>query len=109
MSDEEEFNKRANAALSLVSRDLASAADDYGFRSSFSGGAIHVDGGSPSVKLTIASNAAARQIWVQVAAKSYKLDWDIVEAGFVHAESGQTLREVIEQALSKQLQQEVTL
>ena len=60
-------------------------------------------------KITADARAQAQQILVQSGGKSYKLDWDIVEAGFVHAESGQTLREIIEQALSKQLRQEVTL
>jgi frataxin-like iron-binding protein CyaY len=109
MSEELEFKKRADAALSLLGRDLASAGDDYGFSSGISGGAINVDCGSPSGKLTIASNPATHQIWVQVGPKGYKLDWDIVEAGFVHAESGKTLREIIEQALSKQLRTDVTL
>jgi len=109
MSEEQEFKKRADAALSLLSRDLASAGDDYGFRTSYASGTISVDTGSPNGKLTISSNPGAQQIWVQAGTKSYKLDWDIVEAGFTHADSGQSLREIVEQALSKQLRQEVTL
>jgi len=109
MSEELDFKKRADAALSLLGRDLSSAADDYGFQCGVSAGTISVDCGTPSGKIVISPNAPTRQILVQVSARSYKLDWDIVEAGFVHAESGQTLREIIEQALSKQLRQEVTL
>ncbi|SRR5581483_3779278 len=109
MSDEQDFKKRADAALSLLGRDLAGAADDYGFESSMSGGTIHVDSGSPGGKMVIASNPAAQQINVQIGPKTYKLDWDIVEAAFVHGESGRNLRELIEQALSKQLRQEVSL
>jgi|SRR5262249_28458684 len=109
MSDEQGFKKRADAALSLLGRDLAGAADDYGFNTAISGGTINVDCGAPGGKIVIAPNEAAQQITVQVGAKAYKLDWDIVEASFVHAESGQSLREVIEQALSKQLRQEVSL
>src|SRR5215470_2139215 len=100
MSEDLEFNKRADAALSLLSRDLASAGDDYGFRSRVSGGTITVDCGGG--KLTISRSPEAHQILVSVQAKSYKLDWDIVEAAFVHSDSGQTLRELVEQALSRQ-------
>lgn len=107
MSDELDFKKRADAALSLLSRDLAGAGEDYGFQSSYSAGTITVDCGGG--RLTISANPAAHQVLVAMPAKSYKLDWDIVEAGFVHAESGQTLRELVEQALSKQLRQEITL
>jgi len=107
MSDELDFKKRADAALSLLSRELAGAGDDYGFKSSYSAGTITVDGGSG--KLTISQNPAAQQVVLAMPAKTYKLDWDIVEAGFVHSESGRTLRELVEQALSKALHQEVTL
>ncbi len=107
MSDELDFKKRADAALSLLSRDLAGAADDYGFKSSYSAGTIAVYSGAG--KFTISPNAAAQQIVLALPAKTYKLDWDIVEASFVHADSGQTMRELVEQALSKALRQEVTL
>jgi frataxin-like iron-binding protein CyaY len=109
MSDDQDFKKRADAALSLLGRDLAGAGDDYGFETSVSGGVINVDTGSPGGKIAIAANAPAQQVTVQVGAKAYKLDWDIVEAAFVHGESGQNLRELIEQALSKQLRQEISL
>ena|SRR6266536_1867657 len=103
----EDFKKRADGALSLLSRELAGAADDYGYRSSFSGGSIQID--CRSAKVTVSANPAAEQVIVQAPGKSYKLDWDIVEATFVHSESGQNLREVIEQTLSKCLRQEVSL
>jgi frataxin-like iron-binding protein CyaY len=103
----EDFKKRADGALSLLSRDLAGAADDYGFRSNFSNGTINIE--CASGKVTISANPAAEQVIVQSPGKSYKLDWDIVEASFMHTDSGRNLREVIEQALSKQLRQEVTL
>ena len=103
----EDFKKRADGALSLLSRDLAGAADDYGFRSSFAGGTITIDCGSG--KVTISANPASEQVVVQAPGKSYKLDWDIVQAAFMHADSSQNLRELVEQTLSKQLRQEVTL
>jgi frataxin-like iron-binding protein CyaY len=109
MSEDQDFKKRADAALSLLGRDLAAAADDYGFQNSISGGVIHVDCGVPGGKITITPNIPAQLVTVQVGSKTYKLDWDIVEAAFVHGESGQNLREMIEQALSKQLRQEVSL
>ena len=109
MSDDPGFKKRADASLSLLGRDLAGAADDYGFRSSISNGTISVDCGGANGKIVITPNLPVEQVTVQVGAKTYKLDWDIVEAAFVHSDSGQNLREMIEQALSKQLKQEVTL
>jgi hypothetical protein len=41
--------------------------------------------------------------------KSYKLDWDIVENAFVHPESGDSLKVLVEKAISKQMGEEVNL
>ena len=50
-----------------------------------------------------------RQIWVSANNKSYKLDWDIVENSFVHIESGDTLKTLVEKAVGKHLGEEVNL
>jgi frataxin-like iron-binding protein CyaY len=109
MSEEQEFKKRADAAMSLLGRDLAGAADDYGFQTARSGGAIYVDCGTPGGKISITCHPQAQQITLQIGARTYKLEWDVVEAAFVHTESGQNLRELVEQALTKNLRQEVSL
>jgi frataxin-like iron-binding protein CyaY len=109
MSDQVDFKKKADTALSLLRRELSGAADDYGFQVAVSAGAISVDCGSATARFTISYNPATEQIVVQMPAKTYKMDWDIVEASFVHAESGQPLRELIEQTLSKHLREEITL
>ena len=62
-----------------------------------------------SAKFVVSPNTPVRQIWVSALAKSYKLDWDIVENTFVHVESGDTLKGLIEKAISKQLHEEVSL
>ena len=46
---------------------------------------------------------------IALGARGYKLDWDIVENTFVHTESGQTLKELVEQAISKHLKRDVEL
>src|SRR5690242_12621714 len=103
MGEHSDFKKRADAALSSLRRDLSAAADDYGFNVGVSGGTITVDCGSAAAKFSVAANHPAEQIVVQMPSRTYKLDWDIVEASFVHTESGETLRGLIEQALSKHL------
>jgi frataxin-like iron-binding protein CyaY len=109
MSEHVDFKKRADTTLSLLKRDLSGAADDYGFQVGSSNDAITVDCGSAAAKFTISSNPAAEQITVQSGSRTYKLEWDIVEAAFVHSDSGQTLRGLIEQTLSKHLKEEITL
>lgn len=109
MIDEREFKKHTEEALKAIQGDLVLAGDDYGFQSSLHGGAITISFERPPGKFTIAPDPAARQLKVGIAARSYKLDWDIVENGFVHIETRQTLKELLEQAISKHLKQEVQL
>jgi len=109
MMDEQDFKKKADDALTALHRALIGAADDYGFDVDFNAGALGVEFEDPPAKFVVSPNTPVRQIWVSAHAKSYKLDWDIVEAAFVHTESGDTLKQVLEKAISKQLEEEVNL
>jgi iron donor protein CyaY len=109
MMDEQDFKKRADEALSSLHRALIGAADDYGFDVDFNSGALGIEFEEPPAKFVISPNAPVRQIWVSALAKSYKLDWDIVENSFVHVESGDSLKDLIEKVISKQLKEEVSL
>jgi iron-sulfur cluster assembly protein CyaY len=109
MMDEQEFKKRADEALTALHRALTVAADDYGFDVDFNAGALSVEFEEPPAKFVISPNTPVRQIWVSARAKSYKLDWDVVENTFVHTESGDTLKQLVENAIGKQLKEEVNL
>ena len=109
MMDEQEFKMRADHALTTLHRALAAASDDYGFDTDFNAGALTVEFEDPPGKFVISPNTPVRQIWVSAHAKSYKLDWDVVQNAFVRGESGETLKDLIEGAISKQLGEEVTL
>ena len=109
MLDEQNFKKRADEALTHLNRDLIAASDDYGFEVDFNAGALGVEFEDPPAKFVISPNTPVRQIWVSANSKSYKLDWDIVENSFVHVESGDTLKELIERAISKHLGEDINL
>jgi iron donor protein CyaY len=109
MLDEQEFKKKADDALGVLNRLLISASDDYGFEVDFNAGALSVEFEDPPAKFVISPNTPVRQVWVSANSKSYKLDWDVVENSFVHLESGDSLRVLMEKALSKQLGEEVNL
>src|SRR5712692_9546474 len=109
MIADQEFKKKADEALATLNRELIAASDDYGFDVDFNAGALTIEFEDPPAKFVISPNAPVQQIWVSALAKSYKLDWDIVENSFVHTESGDTLKALIEKAISKQLKEEVSL
>jgi CyaY protein len=107
--DEQEFKRRADDALGSLHRALVNAADDYGFETDFHSGAVAIEFEDPPAKFVISPNSPVRQIWVSAHSKSYKLDWDNVEGAFVLADTGQTLKSLVEDALSRRLKQEVSL
>ena len=109
MIEEQEFKKHADEALTNLQRELVLAADDYGFESSLRGGAITVVFHRPPGKFTISPDSTARQMKVAVSARQYKLDWDIVENTFIHMETRETLKELLEEAISKHLKKDVEL
>jgi frataxin len=109
MLDEQEFRKRADEALATLNRELIAASDDYGFEVDFNAGALGVEFEEPPAKFVISPNTPVRQIWVSANSKSYKLDWDVVENSFIHLESGDSLRTLIEKAIGKHLGEDINL
>jgi CyaY protein len=75
----------------------------------FNSGALAIEFEDPPGKFVISPNSPVSQIWVSAHSKSYKLDWDSVENEFVLLGSGQTLTELIQDAITTQLGEEVSL
>jgi CyaY protein len=105
--DEHEFRKHAEEALAQLRRELILASDDYDFSIDMADGVLTIEFERPAAKFVVSPHAPARQIWVSANSRSHKLDWDYVENAFTLR--GQTLKEIIEDALAKHLGEEVTL
>jgi CyaY protein len=107
--DDQEFKKLADESLGSLYKKLATASDDADFEVDFNSGALAIEFETPPGKFVVSPNAPVRQIWVSAHSKSYKLDWDSVENAFVLAATGQSLTELIQEAIAKQLGEEVSL
>jgi iron donor protein CyaY len=107
--DDQEFKKLADESLSSLYKKLATASDDAEFDVDFNAGALAIEFENPPAKFVISPNAPVSQIWVSAHSKSYKLDWNSVESSFVLPGTGQTLTELIQEAIGKQLGEEVSL
>ncbi len=107
--DDQEFKNRSDQSLEALYRRLAAATDDADFEVDFNGGALAIEFEEPPGKFVISPNAPVHQIWVSAHSKSYKLDWDGVANDFVLLSSGQTITELIQDAIAKQLGEEVSL
>jgi frataxin-like iron-binding protein CyaY len=109
MIEDHEFKKHTAEALAALQSDLVLAGDDYGFASTLRGGALTIAFEHPPGKFTIGADSTTQQLKVGTTSRSYKLDWDIVENAFVHTETRQTLKELMELAISKHLKHDVEL
>jgi CyaY protein len=109
MMDEQDFRRRADDALAKLSRSLNDASDDYGFEVDFNAGALTIEFEDPPGKFVVSPNTPVRQIWVSALSKSFKLDWDELEASFVHSDSGDKLKALVAKAISKQVGEDVEL
>jgi CyaY protein len=107
--DEQDFKKRAEDALQALYKKLAAASDDAEFEVDFNSGALAIEFEDPPAKFIVSPNAPVFQIWVSAHSKSYKLDWDPTENAFVLPGTRQTLTELIQDAVTKQLGEEVSL
>jgi iron donor protein CyaY len=107
--DDQEFKKRADETLHALYRKLAAASDEADFDVDFNSGALAIEFEEPPGKFVISPNAPVGQIWVSAHSKSYKLDWDPVQNTFVMPGKGDTLTELIQNAIAQQLGEEVSL
>jgi len=107
--DDQEFKNRADQSLEALYRRLTAASDDAEFDADFNNGALAIEFEEPPGKFVISPNAPVHQIWVSAHSKSYKLDWDDGAGDFVLQSSGQTLTALIQEAIVKQLGEEVSL
>jgi iron donor protein CyaY len=108
MLDPQEFQLKSDEALGKLHRALTKAADEHGFDTDF-GGTLTIEFEEPPAKFVISPNAPVKQVWVSAHQKSYKLDWDAARAEFVVPETGMSLKQVVEDAVAKQLGEPVAL
>jgi iron donor protein CyaY len=107
--DDQEFKRRADEALQALYQRLAAATEEAEFEVDFNSGALAIEFEQPPGKFVISPNSPVYQIWVSAHSKSYKLDWDSAQSAFVLQSTGQTLTELIQEAIIKQLGEEVAL
>ena len=107
--DEQEFRRRADAALDELNNALIEAGDDYGFETDFNAGALTIEFEEPPARFVVSPNAPVRQVWVSALSKSFKLDWDAEQEAFVLPDTGETLIEVIASRASQQLGKRIKL
>ena len=105
--DDQEFRDLADHALEDLHQRLLDTSADYPFDADFNNGALTIEFEDSPARFVVSPNSPVRQIWVSAHMKSHKLDWDPAKKTF--AAGGQTLCELIGQAIGKQLNEDVEL
>ena len=108
MLDDQSFQHKSDEALTKLYNALVKASDEHGFDTDY-GGALTIEFEEPAAKFVVSPNAPVKQVWVSAHMRSFKLDWDPVKGEFVLPDSGQSLSQLIEEAVSQQLGSEVKL
>jgi iron donor protein CyaY len=109
MNVESKFGHKAIEVLHNLQRAVSPAADDYGFDVELDSGALTLLFDKPKSKIVVSAHVPTGQVWISDGAKNQKLDWDIVENTFVLGSTGQTLKEVLEAAISARVDDDVSL
>jgi CyaY protein len=105
--DDQEFQTHAAEALEDLYDRLGRAAELHEFEADFNAGALAIEFEEPPAKFVVSPNSPVKQIWVSAHMKSSKLDWDAARGAFVT--NGQTLAELIADAVGQQLGEPITL
>jgi CyaY protein len=107
--DDGTFQKRAEAALSDLFAALNRASDEHDLEADMNAGALAVEFERPPAKFVVSPNSPVRQIWVSANVKSYKFDWNDAAHCFVLPATGQSLKELMAEAISRHMGEEVEL
>jgi iron donor protein CyaY len=105
MLDENDFRKRADAALESLKKALMHAEESSDIEVEDQSGALHV-GFEDRSKFVISPNAPVRQIWISALATSFKLDWSDTKEEFVLSKTGEGLKILVARLINQQLGEE---
>jgi len=101
--DEQEFRRRADAALEALKRSLYDAEGDADFEVEENAGALHISFEEPPAKFVISPNSPVRQIWISALSTSFKLDWSEDKKDFVLTKTGEGLKTLVARLINEQI------
>ena len=103
MLGDQEFQRHSDESITALYEKLAEASNDFEFDVEMNGGALSVEFEEPPERFVVSPNSPVRQIWVSAHVQSFKLDWVGDRSAFVLAGTGESLEELIENAIAKRI------
>ena len=105
--DEQDFRRKADAALDSLKRSLMAAEDQADIEVEDQAGAVHIAFEDPPAKFVISPQGATRQIWISALSTSFKLDWSDAANDFVLSKTGEALKPLVARLINEQLGEQV--
>ena len=100
--DEQEFQKKCDAAFESLRARLLDLGDDHDFEVEGGSGKLEIEfDDEDETRFVISPNAPVRQIWISALATSFKLGWSDTAQAFVLDKTGETLSQVMSRILSE--------
>jgi iron donor protein CyaY len=104
MMDEQDFQKRCDAAFESLRRRLMEIGDEHDFQVEGGSGKLEVEfEDEDETRFVISPNTPVRQVWISALATSFKLVWSDTANAFVLEKTGETLNQVMSRILTRQL------
>jgi len=102
MMDEQEFQRKCDAAFESLRARLLELGDDHDFEVEGGSGKLEIEfDDEDETRFVISPNAPVRQIWISALATSFKLGWSDTAQAFVLDKTGETLSQVMSRILSE--------
>jgi iron donor protein CyaY len=104
MMDEQEFQKRCDAAFEALRKRLMEVGDEHDFEVEGGSGKLEIEfEDEDETRFVISPNAPVRQIWISALTTSFKLGWSDASQAFVLEKTGETLNQVMSRILTEKL------
>lgn len=110
MLEEQDFQRKADAAFTELKKRLLTAGDVFDFDVEGESGKLEVVFEEPEPgKFVISPNTPVREIWISALSTSFKLGWSDSRNTFVLEKTGEDLVQVMNRVISEQVGTQVTL
>lgn len=104
MIDEQDFQKKCDAAFEALRKRLLDLGDDHDFEVEGGSGKLEIEfEDEEGTRFVISPNAPVRQIWISALTTSFKLGWSDAAHAFVLDKTGETLNRVMSRILTEKL------
>jgi iron-sulfur cluster assembly protein CyaY len=104
MIDEQDFQKKCDAAFENLRKRLLDLEGEHDFEVEGGSGKLEIEfADEEGTRFVISPNAPVRQIWISALTTSFKLGWSDVAQAFVLDKTGEPLNQVMSRILTEKL------